>query len=191
MGNSGKGLGRKVWALALGVWLAGMASSEGEKIRFPIALTATVQTATNSVRVTDVTLVSAVGNRLVLAIDLEAGVVAIEEWNATLTQQVDRDAVLSGTQGLLENFRMAALLGRSPQLQANLEMVDMDWDHDGVADADGNMQLIARLTLDRVTRAITRVNAQLLGVFNDPVNGMGGGEAKVLRGTLRTTGPAF
>ncbi len=191
MGNSGKTMGMKWLAVVLGFMLAGTVSSWASKVRFPIALSATVQTATNSVRVTDVTLVSTPGNRIVLAIDLEAGVVGIEEWNQTLTSQVDRDGILSGTQGLLENFRMAALLGRTPQLMANLEMVDMDWDHDGVADTDGNMQLIARLTLDRVTRVITRVTGQLIGALNDPVNGMGGGVPKVLRGTLRTTGPAF
>ncbi|MCX7916150.1 MAG: hypothetical protein N3A53_07600, partial [Verrucomicrobiae bacterium] len=72
----------------------------------------------------------------------------MEEWNADFTRQVDRDPVLNGTQPLLENFRMAFIPGRSPQLMANLEMVDLDWDGDGRADCDGNMQLMARPTFD-------------------------------------------
>lgn len=71
---------------------------------------------------------------------------------------------------------------------ANLEMVDLDWDGDGRADCDGNMQLMARPTFDASGR-ITRLTAHLVGVFNDAINGVANVPPKVVRATLRNTGP--
>lgn len=176
-----------IWGLALGLIAV---SVQAEKIRFPISLRGTIQSATNSVVISDQSLVRTAGNRLVLMVDLQAGIVALEEWNSTLTRQVDRDPVLNGTQPLLENFRMALIPGRSPQLMANLEMVDLDWDGDGQPDCDGNMQLIARVGFDQTGR-LARVNALLIGVFNDPINGAAGGLPKALRATIRNTAPPF
>lgn len=173
----------------LAVLLGCAASSWAETQRFPISLGATVETDTQRVKLTDQSLVTAPGNRLVLAIDMTTHVVAIEEWNAGLTARVDRDAVLSGTQAILENYRMAQLSGK--KLMANLEMVDMDWDKDGELDHDGNLQLDAKLKINPQSGTITSLTATLLGVLNDPVNSGNGGENMLFRGKLRTTGAAF
>jgi hypothetical protein len=157
--------------------------------RVPISVTGAVETDAGLTKITDQSLVSAPGNRLVLMIDLTTHVVAIEEWDAPLLAQVDRDPVLRGTQALLENFRMAVVGGRA--LAANLEMVDMDWDDDGADDHDGNLQLLAKITLDPATGALTKFSASLEGVLNDPVNSLNGAPNQVLRAKLKTTGPVF
>jgi len=167
---------------------AGLATAAPQ--RFPISLRGTVDRPAGKQAVTDQDWVSVPGNRLVLLVDTEKNIAAIEEWNADLTTQVDRDPVLAGKQALLENFRMAFVPG-ARTFMANLEMVDRDWDNDGTDDHDGNMQLIAKLSLDKTTGAITRLKAQLIGVFNDPVNGAPDGEAALFRGTISSTGSAF
>ncbi len=172
------------------VVFAGAISSWAEPQRFPISLTATVETDAHRLRITDQSLVTTAGNRLVLYIDLETYVVAIEEWDASLVTRVDRDAILSGTQAMLENFRMAQLSGKK-MLMANLEMVDMDWDEDGELDHDGNLQMSARLKVNGSTGALTSLTATLMGVLNDPVNSGNLGENMLFTGRLRTTGPAF
>ncbi|MDW8344284.1 MAG: hypothetical protein RMM51_07310 [Verrucomicrobiae bacterium] len=176
-----------IWAVGLGLTAAW---TFAEEIRVPVSLRGVIQSPTNQVTITDQSWVSAPGNRLVLLIDLQAGIVALEEWNADLTRQVDRDPVLNGTQPLLENFRMAFIPGRSPQLMANLEMVDLDWDGDGGADCDGNMQLMVRPTFDASGR-VSRITAHLVGVFNDAINGVANVPPKIVRATLRNTGPQF
>lgn len=176
-----------IWGVALVLLTA---TTNAERVRLPITLRGTIHSTTNQVVVTEQSLVSQPGNRLVLMVDSEAGVVAVEEWDATLARRVDRDPTLNGTQSLLENFRMAMIPGRSPQLMANLEMVDLDWDGDGHADADGSMQLIARPTFDAAGRLI-RITGQLIGVFNDPINGVAGDLPRVLRALVRSAGPPF
>ncbi len=164
-------------------------SSWAAKQRFPIALTATVQTDAGTTKITDQNLVKIPGDRLVLYVDLNAHLVGIEEWSADLSTQVDRDPTLSGTQSLLENYRMAVIAGK--QLNANLEMVDMDWDSDGVPDHDGDLQLTAKLKTDRTSGAVTGISGTLIGVLNDPVNSGNGGADMLFNGKLKTTGPAF
>jgi hypothetical protein len=179
----------KQWMVAV-LLLASASVGWAVEKRFPIAIRGTVGSDTGRVSVSDADWVTAPSNHLVLMIDTETNVLAIEEWNSTFTAKVDRDSILSGTQSLMENFRMAYVGGEKPQLMSNLEMVDMDWDRDGVEDTDGNMQLVAKLKMDKTTGEILQVTAQMIGVLNDPINGAGG-VAKVFKGKLRTTGPAF
>ena len=124
----------KYLGVVLAALLFGASAGQAAQVRFRIALRGTVQTAQGVTTLTDQSLVSMSGNALVLMLDVDAGVVAIEEWNSSLTTEIDRDPVLSGTQALMENFRMATITGRGSQFMANLEMVDVDWNHDGVED---------------------------------------------------------
>ena len=157
--------------------------------RFPITLSGTVQTTTGNSSLTDQNLVSAPGNHLVMMIDLVAHAVAIEEWNAQLTAQVNRDPSLSGDQSLMENYRMAVVGTTKLTLMANLEMVAVDWNHDGTPDHDGSLQLVAQAATDKVTGAITKLSGTLIGVLNDSVNGVALTGDMQFRGKFATSGP--
>jgi len=169
------------------VAIAVTASAQPE--RLPIAFKGKINTDAGSIRITDTDLVTSPGNRLVVMVDLATHVVAIEEWDASLTTQIDRDPVLRGTQALMENFRMAIVAGQL--LNANLEMVDMDWDDDGADDHDGNLQLLAKIRLDPVTGNLTKVSASVVGVLNDPVNSFNGAPNQLLKAKIKASGPSF
>ena len=53
--------------------------------RFPVNLSASIETEAGKTDITDQDLVTSPGNRLVLMVDTEDHIVAVEEWNATLT----------------------------------------------------------------------------------------------------------
>jgi len=163
------------------------------KQRLPVSLSASLVTAAGKQRVTDVNLVSAAGNRLVIAIDLSANTVEIEEWNGSLTTQIDRSALLEGVQVLLGSIRAAVVVtGKKGLLNCDLEHDDKDWDNNGSNDTDGDWSLVAKLKLDDVTSEILKVSGKLTGVWNDPVNGAGGGiDILLSKGKIKSTGPVF
>lgn len=180
-----------VGVAAVGTLLA--TGAYAEKQRLPISLSASLTTALGKTTVTDASLVLAPGNRLVIAIDLAANTVEIEEWNSNLTQQVDRSALLEGVQVLLGSIRCATVIsGSKGLLNCDLEHDDKDWDNNNINDTDGDWSLVAKLKLDSEGTAIQGVSGKLTGVFNDPVNGVGGGVNILLtKGKLKSTGPVF
>ena len=181
----------KKWFVTAAVVLSSIAGSWAAEQRFVMTLRGTVETPTGKTILTESSLLTAPYNRFILVLDPVAQTVAIEEWGPGASGKIDRDPVLSGVQGLMENFRMAYFGGAKPRFMANLEMVDMDWDRDGVEDTDGNMQMDAKLMVNRATGRITKVSANLIGVLNDPVNGAGRGTAKHFRGKITTVGAPF
>jgi len=163
------------------------------KQRLPISLSLSLSSIAGKQTKTDVDLVSAPGNRLVIAIDLSANTVEIEEWNSSLTSQVDRSALLEGVQVLLGSIRVAAVVnGSKAELNCDLEHDDKDWNNDNVNDTDGDWSLAAKIKLNEITLEILGVSGKLSGVYNDPVNGSGGGQNILIKkGKLKSTGPVF
>jgi hypothetical protein len=164
-------------------------SAPAEVQRFPVIISGQVDSDGARVTVTDQSIVSTPGNRLVLVIDIAHRTVALQEWTADLKTQVDRDRVLGGVQSVMENFRMAVIAGTT--MNANLEMVDMDWNDDGINDHDGNLMLTAKLKVDAATAAIAGISGSIVGVFNDRINGGTFAGDQLLKAKLKTAGPAF
>jgi hypothetical protein len=166
---------------------------QAAKQRVPISIGGTVLTSTSKTKVTSSYFLSSPSNRLVLAIDLVAQTVDLEEWSSNLTVQVDRQFDLGGTNAIFGSIRMGYTTnatGTRAVLESDLEQVDIDWNDDDVADSDGNLQLTGKLTLS--AGAITKLSGTLHGVLNDQVNGATGTVNTLLqKGKIKATGPAF
>lgn len=183
---------------------------DAQKLRIPITMSWTELNSSGTFRVVTTNLVTAAGNQLVAVIDLPNNTFDIEEWNSTLSNRVDRQPSVTGTQALLFASYLMAVVpnARTNTLTfaADLETgdpVDVDWDNNGIPDhlasvsAAGTMSykptglLTNRNGTSVLTGVVTRINGKLVGILNDPVT-LSNGVHRVLRmGQIRSVGAPF
>ncbi len=189
--------------------LLAVARVDAVKQRLPIAITGSEvkQTGTTSLRTTNFT--TGVSNQLVMAIDLAANTIDIEEWDAGLSNLVDRQTA-DGTQALvLASYIMAKTFNSRTNIYtfcADMETgdpVDVDWDGDGTNDHLAAVSMLGTISFKPtgiltnrtgdvfITGVVTRVNARLQGILNDSVNGSNGVDRILRSGSLRSTKPPF
>ncbi len=189
--------------------LLAVARVDAVKQRIPIVITGSeaTQGKTTSLRTTNFT--TGVSNQLVMAIDLAANTIEIEEWDFALSNRVDRQDA-AGTQSLvLASYIMAKTVNtrtNSYAFAADMETgdpVDVDWNGDGTNDHFAAVSLLGTVTFKPtgiltnrdgnsfITGVVTRVNGQLRGVLNDSVNGSNGVDRILRSGSLRSTKPPF
>jgi hypothetical protein len=189
--------------------LLAVARVDAVKQRIPIAITGSEvnQAGTVSLRTTNVT--TSVSNQLVMAIDLAANTIEIEEWDAALSNRVDRQPA-GGTQSLvLASYIMAKTVNSRTNtftFAADMETgdpVDVDWNNDGTNDTFAAISFLGTISYKPtgiltnrngtsfVTGVVTRVNARMMGVLNDSINSSNGVDRILRSGNLRSTKPAF
>lgn len=188
-----------------------VADLQAQVQRVPVIISGIVQTGLKTkVKITDADLVSAVGNRLVVAVDLTNNTVAVEEWNSALSQAVTNRAPSSINPAALLGSYQAGVLrddgGTKVLFNCDLESNTPDWDGEGFRDSAADLQLNAKGSTT-TNGVITKLSGKLYGVINDPLGDHEGhpstngyrnvsntllwqGNA-LFKGKLKSTGPAF
>lgn len=204
---------KRILAVAIAVWvgLVVAVQVEAQKQRIPIVVTGTELNPAGTFRIGTTNLLSTNGSQLVAVIDLQNNTFDIEEWDAALSNRVDRRPLAPGVQPwLVASYVMAVVPNATSNLltfAADLETgdpVDVDWDNDGTPDHLSSISIIGTMSYKPtalltnrngssvITGVVTRINAQLQGVLNDPVALSNGVHRILRRGQLRSgRAPAF
>lgn len=204
---------KRILAVAIAVWvgLVVAVQVEAQKQRIPIVVTGTELNSAGTFRIGTTNLLSTNGSQLVAVIDLQNNTFDIEEWDAALSNRVDRRPLAPGVQPwLVASYVMAVVPNATSNLltfAADLETgdpVDVDWDNDGTPDHLASISIIGTMSYKPtalltnrngssvITGVVTRINAQLQGVLNDPVALSNGVHRILRRGQLRSgRAPAF
>ncbi len=137
---------------------------------------------------------SSVSNQLVMAVDLSQNTIEIEEWDAALSNRVDRQPLAGGTQSIVyASYVMSKVISARTNTITfasdleNGDPTDSDWNNDGVSDHFGDLSIQGTFYWDRnkiltnrqdssivITGVITGVRATMQGVLNDPIAGSNG-----------------
>lgn len=171
----------------------------------PLILKGEARTPNGVVPLVSTNWFTAPHNQLVMVVDWEASRVTLEEWNGALTHPVDRKPLVAGTQAVVFASRRVAMVFNARTngvtVAADLETGeagDADWDNDGHLDHVAGLALLGTLTVKpsgiisnrlsgaTATGAVTRVQADLIGVLHDPVAASHGTPRILWRGQLRS-----
>ncbi|MCS7048885.1 MAG: hypothetical protein NZ483_06285 [Verrucomicrobiae bacterium] len=204
---------RKMVLTAAIVWLVLFMAVrvEAQKQRIPITISWTELNPNGTFRVGTTNLLSTNGSQMVAVIDLKNNTFDIEEWDASLSNRVDRRPAAAGVQPwLVASYLMSVVPNATSNVltfAADLETgdpVDVDWDDNGAPDHLASISIIGTMSFKPtglltnrngtsvLTGVVTRINAQLQGVLNDPVALSNGVHRILRRGQLRSgRAPAF